>query len=46
MDVDGHGLCHLRQIRVIGNGCDQLPVGMFLRYVQPSDNLFTNHTDL
>jgi len=46
MTVDGHGLCDLRQTRPIAISGDLLSVSMFPSNVQPSGDLFTNHTDL
>jgi len=45
MDVDGHRLCHLGQIRPIAVGSDHGPVGTFTLIDQLWGNHLTNHTD-
>jgi len=46
MDVDGHRLFHLRQIRPIAIGSDHLPVATFPTDVQLSSDLLAHHADL
>jgi len=45
MDVDGHGLCHLQQIKLIAVVSDHRTGGTFPPDVQLSGDLFTHHAD-
>jgi len=46
MDIDRHGLCHLRQIRPNAIGSDHIPVGKVAPGVQLSGDLLTHDADL
>jgi hypothetical protein len=46
MDIDRHGLCHLRQISLIAIGIDHLPVGTFPPDIQLPGDIFTHQADL